>query len=227
MKGAGESCLVRKTRFLRTLQFRVRDWGRPGALWVPPPIHTSPTVKLIAAKRNLLADITTGAIMTSTRVIDNLRRVEIFAGLIDEELLKVADLCKAVRVPADRTIFNEGDGGDELFVIHEGSVRVMINTRAADGSVAPSTINMLYAGQCFGEMILLNSAARSATVVAVDAATLIVIREPDFRELCDANPRIGYVVIRNLAQDLAYKLRSSNLLLRGNIRWQRGELGKV
>jgi len=37
----------------------------------------------------------------------------------------------------------------------------------------------------------------------------------------------GYVVIRNLAQDLAYKLRSSNLLLRGNIRWQRGELGKA
>jgi CRP-like cAMP-binding protein len=123
--------------------------------------------------------------MTSTRVIDNLRRVEIFGGLIDEELLKVADLCKAVRVPADRTIFNEG------------------------------------------EMILLNSAARSATVVAVDPVTLIVIREPDFRDLCDSNPRIGYVVIRNLAQDLAYKLRSSNLLLRGNIRWQRGELGKT
>ena len=50
--------------------------------------------------------------------------------------------------------------------------------------------------------------------------------EPEFRQLCDANPRVGYVVIRNLAQDLAYKLRSSNLLLRGNIRWQRGELGK-
>ena len=108
--------------------------------------------------------------MTSTRVIDNLRRVEIFAGLIDEELLKVADLCKAVRVPADRTIFNEGDGGDELFVIHEGSVRVLINTRAADGTVAPSTINMLYAGQCFGEMILLNSAARSATFVTSASA---------------------------------------------------------
>ena len=162
----------------------------------------------------------------STRVIDNLRRVEIFAGLTDEELLRVADLCKAVRVPAGKIIFDEGDEGTELFIIHEGSVRVMINTRTPDGHVAPSTINMLYKGQCFGEMILLNSAARSATVVAVDAVTLIVIREPDFRELCDANPRIGYVVIRNLAQDLAYKLRSSNLLLRGNIRWQRDELGK-
>ena len=162
----------------------------------------------------------------NTRVIDNLRRAEIFAGLIDEELLMVADLCKAVRVPAGKAVFNEGDEGDELFIIHEGSVRVMINTRSPDGTFAPSTINMLYKGQCFGEMILLNSAVRSATVVAADSATLIVIREPDFRQLCDSNPRIGYVVIRNLAQDLAYKLRSSNLLLRGNIRWQHGELGK-
>jgi CRP/FNR family cyclic AMP-dependent transcriptional regulator len=164
--------------------------------------------------------------MSNARVIDNLRRVEIFAGLNDEELLKVAELCKAMRVPASQTIFNEGDGGDELYIIHEGSVRVMINTRTPEGTVAPSTINLLYAGQCFGEMILLNSAVRSATVVAVDQSTLIVIREPEFRALCDANPRIGYVVIRNLAHDLAYKLRSSNLLLRGNIRWQHGELGK-
>jgi CRP-like cAMP-binding protein len=154
----------------------------------------------------------------NTRVIDNLRRAEIFSGLIDDELLKIAELCKAVRVGAGKPVFNEGDGGDELYIIHEGSVRVMINARKADGSFAPSTINMLYQGQCFGEMILLNSAARSATVVATVPTTLIMIREIDFRSLCDANPRIGYVVIRNLAQDLAYKLRSANLLLRGNIR---------
>jgi CRP/FNR family transcriptional regulator, cyclic AMP receptor protein len=152
------------------------------------------------------------------RVIDNLRRVEVFAGLPDEELLKVADLCKAVRAPTGKAVFEEGDGGDELYIIHEGSVRVLINSRRPDGTFAPSTINMLYQGQCFGEMILLNSAVRSASVVAAEPTTLIVIREPDFRRLCDANPRIGYVVIRNLAQDLAYKLRSSNLLLRGNIR---------
>lgn len=162
----------------------------------------------------------------STRVIDNLRRAEIFAGLTDEELLKVADLCKAVRVLAGKTIFSEGDEGAELYIIHEGSVRVMINTRAPDGTVTLSTINMLYSGQCFGEMALLHTASRSATVVAADPTTLIVMSEPDFRQLCESNPRIGYCVIRNLAQDLAYKLRSSNLLLRGNIRWQGGELGR-
>ncbi len=158
------------------------------------------------------------------RVIESLRSVEMFEGLTDEEIQLISTLCQAVRVAPGRTIFKEGDRGDELYIILDGSVRVMINTRRSDGSFAPSTINMLYSGQCFGEMTLLDNATRSATVSAADPTTLIVIHEPEFRALCEDNPRIGYRVIRNLADDLAYKLRSSNLLLRGNIRWQRGEL---
>jgi CRP-like cAMP-binding protein len=85
---------------------------------------------------------------------------------------------------------------------------------------------MLYGGQSFGEMVLLGGATRSATVTCVDACVFLVIKERDFASLCDRNPRIGYTVMRNMASDLSYKLRSSNLLLRGNIRWQAGELGR-
>ena len=67
---------------------------------------------------------------------------------------------------------------------------------------------------------------RTANNTCVDACTLLVIKERDFATQCERNPRIGYRVMRNMASDLAYKLRSSNLLLRGNIRWQQGELGK-
>ncbi|KAB8140477.1 cyclic nucleotide-binding domain-containing protein [Chloroflexia bacterium SDU3-3] len=163
--------------------------------------------------------------MTNTRVIEHLRRAEIFGGLDDQELIQIAGVCKAVKAHTDTTIFHEGDEGHEFYIIHEGSVRVQITTRRADGSVSPSTINMLYAGQCFGELVLLNNAHRSATITASEPTTLIVLGDQDFSRLCESSPRIGYLVMRNLAQDLAFKLRSSNLLLRGNIRWQRGELG--
>lgn len=162
----------------------------------------------------------------SSSVVEHLRRVEIFGGLSDEELLQVAALCKVRRVGAGQPVFNEGDDGEELYVIHEGCVRVSLNTRSAQGGMAPSTINMLYAGQSFGEMVLLGGATRSATVSAVDPCVLLVLNERDFASLCDRNPRIGYRVMRNMASDLSYKLRSSNLLLRGNIRWQQGELGR-
>jgi CRP-like cAMP-binding protein len=163
----------------------------------------------------------------SSKVLENLRQVQIFNNLSDEELLQIANLCKVWHVPANHNIFQEGDDGDTLFIIQTGCVRVSINTRSPDGSLSPGTINMLYAGQSFGEMVLLDGVTRSATVVSVEACTLLVLKDIDFRKLCDSNPRIGYIVMRNLACDVAYKLRSSNLLLRGNIRWQRGELGKI
>jgi len=159
-------------------------------------------------------------------VVENLRRVELFSGLSDEELLQIATICKVRRIGAEQAVFREGDDGDELFIIHEGCVRIMINTRTSEGRFVPSTINLLYKGQSFGEMVLLGGATRSATVVCVDPCVLLVINERDFATLCERNPRIGYLVMRNMAADLAYKLRSSNLLLRGNIRWQQGELGK-
>lgn len=162
----------------------------------------------------------------SGRVVENLRRVEIFNGLTDEELLRIANLCKIQRVGAGTTIFNEGDDGDELYIIHEGCVRVSLNAKTPQGSFAPTTINMLYAGQSFGEMVLLGGATRSASVISADPCVLLLIKEHDFSRLCDESPRIGYRVMRNLSSDLAYKLRSSNLLLRGNIRWQQGELGR-
>lgn len=153
------------------------------------------------------------------RAIDHLHKVEMFAGLNNTELAQVAGMCQAVRVDAERTVFKEGDAGNELYIIHEGHVRVLINTRRPDGSIGQSTINVLYSGQSFGELILLDNSHRSATIITMVPTTLIMIHHSHFLELCETNPRIGYRVISNIARDLTYKLRSSNLLLRGNIRW--------
>jgi CRP-like cAMP-binding protein len=62
-------------------------------------------------------------------------------------------------------------------------------------------------------------------VTTVEPTILLELKAHHFARLCEENPRIGYRVMRSLASDLAYKLRSSNLLLRGNIRWQHDELG--
>jgi CRP-like cAMP-binding protein len=162
----------------------------------------------------------------SANIVEHLRRVEIFGSLTDEDMLQLASLCRVQKTGANQAVFNEGDDGDELMIIMEGCVRVSLMTRSSQGAMTPSTINMLYSGQSFGEMVLLGGATRSATVTCVDPCVFLVIQEREFAALCEKNPRIGYKVMRNLASDLSYKLRSSNLLLRGNIRWQAGELGR-
>lgn len=161
----------------------------------------------------------------SMRIIDAMRKIEILRGLSDHELLRVADMCRAIRVQAGKVIFKEGDEGNEMYLIHEGRVRVVINSSRHDGTVASSTINILHANQCFGELIILNSGLRAATVVAVEPTTLIVLGAAQFRKLCMAHPNIGYCIIYNLAQDLTTNLRMATLLLHGTVRLEAASVG--
>jgi CRP-like cAMP-binding protein len=70
-------------------------------------------------------------------------------------------------------------------------------------------------GQIFGEMALVDRGARSATVHCVeDGTVLYVIPRQAFWALCDGNHHIGYVVMRNIAADLSFKLRHRNLQVR-------------
>lgn len=160
------------------------------------------------------------------KVMGSLRRVQLFSDLDDQELLQIASLCKIMRVNAEYVIFHEGEDGDTLFIIQEGKVRVSLTTRTREGKTTHSTINYLYTGQSFGELVLLDGTTRSATVTSAGPGVLLVLKKQDFATLCNNSPRIGYRVMHRLASDLAYKLRSSNLLLRGNIRWQHDELGR-
>jgi CRP/FNR family transcriptional regulator, cyclic AMP receptor protein len=162
----------------------------------------------------------------SSEALEILRRVHIFTDLDDNELFQIVGMCRVWNVPQETVIFQEGQDGHELFIIQYGSVRVSLNTRGPEGEIVPAVINILSTGQSFGEMVLLDGVTRSATVVSAEDCILLVLKASDFEKLCNTNPRIGYVVMRNVASDVAYKLRSSNLLLRGNIRWKHGELAR-
>jgi len=64
----------------------------------------------------------------------------------------------------------------------------------------------------FGEMALVDRGARSATVRCVeDGTVLYVIPRKDFWALCDNDHHIGFIVMRNIAFDLSFKLRHRNL----------------
>ena len=148
--------------------------------------------------------------------IDSLRRVEVLAGLTDTQLTRVAAICHIETHNAQDVIVQEGDPSDDIYVIHTGSVeivlassRVTAETLAAPG---PKAIVSLGQGQIFGEMALIDMGPRSATVrCTADASQLYVIHRDDFVQLCEQDTDIGYTVMRNLAADLSFKLRHRNL----------------
>ena len=72
-------------------------------------------------------------------------------------------------------------------MVASGRVKVVITS--SDGKEFILTV--LGAGQVFGEMALLESAPRSASVVTLSAVELLVINRNDFQRLLDSNPRIS------------------------------------
>lgn len=94
---------------------------------------------------------------------------------------------------AGDVIFREGDEAKELFVIKSGQVRVQIGNR---------TVTELAADSIFGEMALIDSEPRSATVVAITDTELVPVSEKQFLFLVSQTPFFALRVMRVLAQRL-------------------------
>ncbi len=135
--------------------------------------------------------------------------VDLFEGLNASELDQIAAICTEKHFQSGEMITRQGEAGDELFIITEGFVEVVLDER---GSSPVRVVVSLGSGQIIGEMALLDQGPRSASIRAVGDPTIVeTINRQDFETLCDQNTHIGYVVMRNLAADLSFKLRHRNL----------------
>ena len=139
-----------------------------------------------------------------SELINILKQVEIFHGMNDAQLGKIASIASKNTYKADTVIFNQGDDGDAMHIISTGQIEVRIHQTNGDHNAAV----YLGSGQTVGEMSLVDQGKRSATIVAIeDDTTLYCISTEDFTRLCTTETGIGYILMRNIAQDLSFKLR--------------------
>jgi CRP-like cAMP-binding protein len=103
-----------------------------------------------------------------------LRSVPLFSSLSDKEIARVARHADEVDLPAGRELVREGSFAYELFAIEEGTAEV----RQGD-----QRINELGPGDFFGEIAVMSSGRRTATVVTTSPMTAVVMTASDFRAL--------------------------------------------
>jgi len=137
-----------------------------------------------------------------------LTKVPLFAGLDEAELAELTAILSQRHVDPGELIVKQNTTGDEVYIIQEGTVEVFV-----DGLHEERTLVLLGKGQVVGEMALIDQGYRSASVRAThtESCMLAVLHGSDFRALCERNHHIGYIVMRNLASDVAFKLRHRNL----------------
>ncbi len=138
----------------------------------------------------------------SERTRQLLAGVELFSELDADELAKVASVAQVRSFPKDSTIFHAGDLADAVFVVATGKVKVVVTS--TDGKEFILTV--LGAGQVFGEMALIESAPRSASVMTVTAVEALVISRHEFQHLLNTSPGIS----RKLLMILSRRLRRAN-----------------
>jgi CRP-like cAMP-binding protein len=139
-----------------------------------------------------------------------LEAVELFEGATPQELESVAALSQERTYSKGDIVTAQGEPGAELFVVFDGFVEVL--RAGVTPAETPRTVVHLGAGQIFGEMALVDRGPRSATVKAAsDTTRVLVIHQDDFERLCEENHHLGFIVMRNIAADLSFKLRHRHL----------------
>lgn len=135
---------------------------------------------------------------------DIFHQVELFHGLNDHQLDQLMQISHLQTYQQQDVVFEQDSVGDALYIIAEGQVEVAVRDKDGDSYVAV----YLGTGQVFGEMALIDQTTRSAAIIAAEDQTQIYrISTQDFTDLCTKQTDIGYILMRNIAQDLSFKLR--------------------
>ena len=151
-----------------------------------------------------------------------LKQADIFFELTTTQLELIASIAEERNYHTGEVVFKEGAGGDELYVIANGEVNIQIDSGLMSGgpSSGAYTLATLRRGQSFGEVALVDEGRRSAAAIAAQHDThLIVIPAEKLMLLCDSYPPLGYRLMRNLAADLAMKIRNTDLQVREKLYW--------
>ncbi len=129
----------------------------------------------------------------------------LFVDLDQEELYRLAAATNPLRLNGKQVVFNQGDPGDEMFLIASGSVKVSVLI-AEDEEV---TLRELETGEAFGEIALFDSRERTAKVTTLEPTTLLGIKRPDFLRFLTTHPNVAIQLLTTLSR----RLRSINDLV--------------
>ena len=148
-----------------------------------------------------------------------LATTEIFDNFSDAQLTLVAALCTPVTYSRGHVVLSENDASDEMYVIGRGGVEVLVNPGAVGGAgqqrMEPVVLTELRQGQVVGEVALVDQGVRSATIrVSRDDTLLLRLRRDQLMRLGETYPVLGFKLMRNLAAELATKIRNTDWLVR-------------
>lgn len=137
--------------------------------------------------------------------IELLQRMPIFGGIRAHIVQFLLDLCPVVSVRTNEYFFHEHDQADSMFVLEAGKVAVLKSWRGQE-----YLLKILKAGDCFGEMAVMDLSPRSASVRATEDCTAIRVSAADLYKLYERDPKQFALIQMNMGREVTRRLREAD-----------------
>jgi CRP/FNR family cyclic AMP-dependent transcriptional regulator len=126
----------------------------------------------------------------------------LFSGLGADSIKAIAALCQRRQLAAGQVLFIKGDVGDALYGVRRGQIRIESGTESGERLI----IDVLGAGDLFGEIALLDGRPRTADAIAAEDAELFVLPRDQFLRYLEREPHLAVKIIELLCG----RIRSTN-----------------
>jgi diguanylate cyclase (GGDEF)-like protein len=124
-----------------------------------------------------------------------LRGVPLFRDLPEEDIRRIGGVCRPRDFRPEELIFAEGAPGDEFFIVLEGAVDIWKDYDGPERGLLATC----GPGEAFGELALIDQDPRSATAVARDSVSALVIEREDFHRVVLASGYMALSVMQSLS----------------------------
>jgi CRP-like cAMP-binding protein len=151
----------------------------------------------------------------AAEIADFIKTVRLFREFHEPELLALSGLLRERRLRKGQVLFREGEVGEEMFLVREGSILV---SKAVTGKVE-QVLARFGRGDFFGEMSLFDHSPRSATIQAETETMLLALDRENLNGLIQVNPRAAAAFFHGLVQVFIERLRTSGELVAEITRW--------
>jgi HEAT repeat protein len=155
------------------------------------------------AARDAIAQLSEGESMETLKTVSLmerillLREVPLFADLSPDDLKQIADVAREQVFSAGDMICREGEEGDSLYVLAGGEAHVVKRSNGGEKLIATRKV-----GDFLGEMSIVDSAPRFASVRAAGEVRALVLDGDTFKAILRDRPEVSLAVLRGLSRRL-------------------------
>lgn len=149
-------------------------------------------------------------------IINTLKRAEVFLGLDDNSLARIASLssCREDSYAAGQVIFRADDAARNIYVLKDGEVKLVTEVPGEDGAPPQIiVIDKLTRGSFFGWSALAEPHRYVMSAICERPTTLVVINGRQLRNLFQRDFKLGFMVYQYLTRIIGNRLRDMEQVL--------------